>query len=241
VADELVIAQTVSDVSIWGIGRELGRPVIHDDGSGDGMFDVVFPDADPPVAMEVTAIVDGQFIATADAAQDAVERRLTTVALNSGHHLSWIFHLDAQASLKELIDEMIEIIGRGEAPPGRDIARGLNEVDVVAATMPEVRIGVWQNTASTGGLRGFRPELIRAIESKRTTLGRVKGHERHLAVDVVAMHASDPGQTPCPPLPAEIDVIWVTRRWYSAQRGSPVVWVSEGGPWRVNGAPHEAM
>ena len=41
--DELVVAQVISDVSQWGIGRDLGTPVLHDYGSGDEKYDIEFP------------------------------------------------------------------------------------------------------------------------------------------------------------------------------------------------------
>jgi len=242
VNDELIVARTISDVSQWGIGRELGEPLLHDDGSESEMFDIEFSHTVPLAAMEVTSIVDGKFIATHDAAQKAVERSLTRLAEESEHKVNWIFQIHAGTSLKDLAGLMREIIQSGVAPTGRDIVPGLIRVDTEPSETPEVNIATWSNSSMVGGLQGFRRELMTAIESNRAKLRKAEGYERHLAVDVVGMRASDPGLTPCPPLPHEIDLIWVTRRAYTLRRGSPVVWVSDGtGPWKANGLPHEAL
>lgn len=241
-ADELIVARTIRDVSLWGIGRELGYPLLHDDGTESEMFDIEFSHTAPRAAMEVTSIVDGQVIATHDAAQKTVERSLTRLAEESGLNVDWTFQIYAGTSLKSLAGLMTEIIQSGDAPTGRDIAPGLIRVDTEPSDSPQVSIATWANSSMVGGLQGFSRELMTAIQSNRAKLGKAEGYERHLAIDVLGMRASDPGLTPCPRLPDEIDFIWVTRRAYSLRRGSPVIWVSDGTePWRANGEPQEAM
>lgn len=240
-ADELIVARTVSQVSEWGIGRDLGEPVLHDDGSEPGMVDIMFPNTFPEAAMEVTSIVDEEFPATANAAQKAVEQTLRGVAEESGHKVHWTFHIASGTSVKRLEGLMTDIITGGSAPAGRSIAPGLNKVDAEQSDTPDVTIATWSSFRAVP-TEGFRGELSKAIADKRAKLEAAEGYERHLAVDVLSLRASDPGLTPCPPLPDEIDFIWVTRRAYSASRGSPVVWVSDGtGAWKTNGKPHEAM
>ena len=240
-SEELVVAQTISNVSLWGIGRELRQPVLHDDGSRSGMFDIEFPDTDPPAAMEVTAIVDDYFVKTADAAQKAVDRELTKIAEESGHPLGWVFHIQAGTILRELRPQMVEIVRSGIPPIRRNIVPGLNKVDVEPSEHPTVAIATWSSTRA-GLISGFGPELERAVAENRAKLAAATGYERHLAVDIVGLRASDSSQTYTPELPDEIDYLWVTRRWISSVPTSPVVWVTDGeGTWKVNGEPHEAM
>jgi hypothetical protein len=205
------------------------------------MVDVIFPDTLPQAAMEVTSIVDDEFASTANAARKAVERRLRAVAETTGLPLRWTFQIVSGAHVNALEELMTDLILTGQAPGGRDIAPGLIRVDTEASDVPGAEIATW-SSRTAGALYGFGPELIRAINSKKSKLGKAEGYERHLAVDVLALRSSDPGRTPCPELPDEIDFVWVTRRAFSLLRGSPVVWVSDGhGSWRVNGSPHEAL
>jgi hypothetical protein len=238
---ELRVAEVVSAASVWGIGRALGEPIQHDDGSRQRMFDIEFPHTTPKAALEVTSIVDGPFAATADAAQKVVDRELTALALEAKRNLHYVFHVSSGTSVRAVSDEMKEIIRSGKVPTDRNPAPGLNKVDSTPSEEPLVTIATW----SGGGvqpLRGFGMELIEAVESNRQKLREAEGYERHLAVDLVGMRSALPHMTPPPRLPNEIDFIWVTRRHYSEQRGAPVVWVSDGlGSWRTNGEPHEAL
>jgi hypothetical protein len=238
---ELRVAEVVSEVSVWGIGKDLGDPVEHDDGSETEMFDIEFPDTHPRVAMEVTSIVDGHFAATANAAQKTVDKGLTKLAEVAGRRVRYTFQVYAGASLKDLADLMTNVIDTGITPDGRDIGPGLIRVDAERSEYPEVVIATW-SSHSPGPLQGFGPELLDAIDANRRKLGRAQDFERHLAVDVLGIRASDPALTPAPSLPSEIDFLWVTRRSYSLSRGSPVVWLTDGtGPWRTNGLPSDAM
>jgi len=71
---ELLIARIVAAFAEWGLGRPIGEPTLNDDGRADALVDVLFEDAQPPVALEVTAIVDGQFVETARATEPAADR-----------------------------------------------------------------------------------------------------------------------------------------------------------------------
>lgn len=240
-SQELTVAEAVGDVSEWGIGRDLGDPVEHDDGSEPEMFDIEFPHTYPKAAMEVTSIVDGHFAATANAAQKTVDKDLTRRAEEAGRKVRYTFQVYAGASLKELTGLMTDVIDTGMAPDGRDIGPGLIRVDAEPSEYPEVVIATWSSN-SPGPLEGFGRELLDAIDANRVKLGHAQDYERHLAVDVLGLRASDPALTSAPSLPSEIDFLWVTRRSYSMSHGSPVVWVTDGtGPWRTNGHPSEAM
>jgi hypothetical protein len=236
---ELVVARAVSDVSVWGIGRELGEAHLHDDQTQDGMFDVEFPHATPAVAMEVTSIADGDHLATANAAQAIVDRHLQEVAEETGRNIHWLFSVTSGTALRKLRPYLEEVIRDGRDVGSDELPAGLIGVGRELRDGPAVRIGTW---SGEGSLRGIHEELLDAMESNRAKLAAAHGYEHHLAVDVQALRASDPAATPAPILPEEIDYLWVVRRGYSLMRGSPVVWVTDGlGPWRVNGEPHEAM
>jgi hypothetical protein len=238
---ELVVARAVSDVSSWGIGRELGEPRLHDDQTQDGMFDVEFPQATPPVAMEITSIADGDYLATANAAQSIVDRHLQEVAEETGRNVHWLFSVTSGTVLRRLRPYLEQVIRDGRDVGSDELPAGLISVGRELGDRPAVRIGTW-SAATAGPLRGIYEELLDAVESNRAKLGAASGYERHLAVDVLALRASDPAATHAPMLPEEVDWLWVVRRAYSALRGSPVVWVTDGsGRWRVDGEPHEAI
>ncbi|MBU1228222.1 MAG: hypothetical protein KJ698_13550, partial [Actinobacteria bacterium] len=61
---EMAVALAVAAVSEWAIGRPLGMPCRHDDGSEPMMVDFLFKKTSPPVALEITAVVDTDFVET---------------------------------------------------------------------------------------------------------------------------------------------------------------------------------
>lgn len=40
---ELTVGHIISSASSWAVGREFGRPILNDDGTEEGRFDVRFP------------------------------------------------------------------------------------------------------------------------------------------------------------------------------------------------------
>lgn len=226
VARELEIAHWVSVYSERCRAQYLGDPTLNDDGSGNFMFDVRFDAPDPLVALEVTSIVDPPFIATARIA-DPIADELTEVAIDEGLG-RWYVNLVAGTLLRPIKAAILDAIrGNGDLPTGvMDISRADNGE-------PGVVIGTW-SSASAVALHGFTAELLEAIEANVGKLVRAQGYERHLAVDLRALRARDPSRSPVPPLPAEIDVLWVIRSTIPAGWAEPMAWWSTGEGWSTS-------
>ena len=198
---ELEISQWMSLYSERYRNRHLGDPVLNDDGSADSLFDIRFDAADPPVALEVTSIVDPPFIATARMV-DRVGDALTRVATEEGLG-RWYVEVVAGTRLHRIKQAVLEIIMEGATPP--EGVRGVWKAD---DGEPGVVFFVWSSDNEQAGapLPGFTIELEEAIQANQAKLARAEGYERHLAVDLKAMRAEDPARAPPPSLPLEIDV-----------------------------------
>ena len=243
---ELVIAHIVSEFAEWGLGRRLGEPTLNDDGTSPAQFDVIFNDADPPVALEVTSITDGEFISTA-AAAEPVAARLNAHAQRLGAGF-WYINVVAGTLLKPLENELDQLMERGpEVLPdlmAQDGLRtglpfGVTSVYLEATKQSGAVIGTWSGFGALP-LAGFRSELWETMQSNAAKLAAVIGYERHLAVDLRAMRAADPGATPPPELPDSIDYLWVIRRTVTASRSQPIVWLTRSAEeWKTHGEPYE--
>ena len=239
---ELEVALAIADASEWAVGRPLGVPTRHDDGSEPQMVDYLFEDAAPPVALEITAIVDSEFLETADVASK-INERFDAHARDLGAG-RWTIHFAAGTRLRPLISLMEQPMSDGldeeDSPLRRGLPDGVISVYIEPRGADEVQIGA-VNSSGNGRLRGFSAELSDAITENMAKLTKMADHERHLAIDMQAMRASDPGETPPPTLPEVLDHLWVMRRRVSATRKPPVVWVTEHGGtgWKVNAAPYE--
>lgn len=114
---------------------------------------------------------------------------------------------------------------------------GLEELKPVRSAREHV-VGVLPVTAWRE-IGGFGELLAAAVADNAAKLGEAHSFERHLAVLVDRFDASShPALTQPPELPAEVDVLWVVRRW---RHGGDflAVWVLRRGEheWRV----HEAV
>lgn len=222
-ARELEIARWISLYSSRHRGRSIGNPALNDDGSADLLFDIRFDSAIPPVALEVTSIVDPPFIASARIA-DPVARELTQIAVDEGLG-RWYVEVVAGTHLRSIRKAILAAIKDGAERP-----LGVLKVSQADNGEPGVIIGTW-SSAGVGPIPGFTYELQETIEANAGKLGRAHGFERHLAVDLRALRASDPSCSPAPPLPAEIDVLWVIRTTITATRTEPMAWWSTGEEW----------
>ncbi len=227
--DEILVAQAITAVSSWGVGRSFGQPVLNDDGSSDSMFDVRFDSIDPPVALEVWSAVDHLFVEGGRAAMKAVTRlRDAAVDANRGR---WVFSVVAGTRIKSALPVMIDIVS-GESP-STHLPEGVL-ADHHASGTPDASI-VTMTAGSAISMHGLGHDLLIAIDDNAEKLSLATGFERHLAVDVLGLRAHDPSSTFIPELPSEIDFLWVVRRTIPG----PVVWVTNGpDPWRVNGDPY---
>lgn len=220
---ELEIARWISLYSQRYRGRDLGDPALNDDGTADSLFDIRFDSPRPPVALEVTSIVDPPFIATARIA-DPVADELTQIVLEEGRG-RWYVEVTAGTPLRPIRGAILEVIREGVPGPA-----GVTRVWQADGGEPGVVITTWSSAGATP-LVGFTGELQEAIHSNLAKLAHAEGFERHLAVDLCALRASDPAATPTPPFHAGINVLWVIRTTITAGRTEPMAWWSTGGEW----------
>lgn len=246
--DELRIGEITQRHSMWAVGRDLGEPVLNDDGRAEALVDLVFPNAQPRAVMEVTRVVDGDHRATHSAAVRAVEQRLRAEAVRVDRG-QWWFFLAAGAHVKSLEDGLIELMKMADPPEGTNLRgddlpskltdAGLISVGRERGAPPSADIATMTGAGAVS-LRGLSEDLSFAIGDNIGKLRSVEGHERHLTVWNQALRAGDPGRTPVPLLPDAIDYLWVIRT-REAQEPTEVLWIAshEWSGWKIRGEAHQ--
>ncbi len=226
---ELEVAHLIARYSAKYRAIYLGPLVHNDDGSEDLQFDVCFDSAKPPVALEITSIVDPNHIATSRISSRIAEE-LTELA--SRENLGrWHVEVIAGTKLKPIKQDILKVI-KGEKIKLPDGVVSISEAD---GGEPDVVIYTWSSDSSElEPLIGITPELEKALKDNSQKLGRAHGYERHLAVDLLAQRASDPSRSPVPILPPEIDVLWVVNRWSFGPNKDPVVWWTTRAKWSLS-------
>jgi hypothetical protein len=228
---ELEVAHRVAKVSLEARGVELGEPRLHDDGMADTAYDIEFPDARPPVALEVTSLTDSRFIETAGVSSK-LAAKATAVAVNKGSG-GWLVEIDRDTRLRGEAERWIFDVVAGKVPGFEHrLPRGIVRVHHYPDQPNQVRFMTWQSTTATALVPIDRRELEGVVESKRGVLARAVDHERHLAVQVRTLPSRD---LPWPPeLPVEIDIVWLL--WWQqdltfwVERGTEE-WQSNRDPW----------
>lgn len=95
---ELEVAHRVRRVSLEARGGDLGEPRLHDDGIADMAYDIEFPAARPPVALEVTSLTDSRFIETAGVSSK-LAAKATAIAVDKGSR-GWLVEIDRDSGLQ---------------------------------------------------------------------------------------------------------------------------------------------
>lgn len=226
---ELEVAHLVARYSAKYRDINLGTPVLNDDGSEDLQFDVRFDSAEPPVALEVTSIVDHNHIATARISS-CIADELTKIASrdNLGR---WHIEVIAGIKLKPIKQDILKVI-KGEKT---ELPDGVMSISKADRGEPDIVMYTWSSDSSEPKpLTGITPKLEKALNDNCKKLGLAHGYERHLAVDLLAQRASDPSSSPVPILPPEIDVLWVVNRWSIGQNTDPMVWWTTRAEWSLS-------
>ena len=173
---ELKVARLVARYSAKYRDIPLGNPVLNDDGSEDLQFDVRFDSADPPVALEVTSIVDPNHIATARISSRIADE-LTEIASrdNLGR---WHIEVIAGTKLKPIKQDILKVI-QGEKPDLPDDVMSISKAD---GGEPDIVIYTWSSDSSEPKpLTGITPELEKALSANSKKLGLAHGYEQGLA------------------------------------------------------------
>lgn len=223
---ELLIAHWVSTYSKRLRGVDLGEPILNDDGSADSLFDVRFDSPVPPVALEVTSIVDPGHNAEASVAQKVGEQ-LTKAVADQGLG-RWCVEVLTGTHLRSIKDAILQVITEGGPLPD-----GVLRVERAEEGEPGVHV-VPRSSQVAVSLSDFSHQLQEAVDANREKLARAEGYERHLAVDLDALRSSNPSTTLPPRLPDEIDVLWVIWTRVTAARPEPRAWWSTGGEWSLS-------
>lgn len=178
---ELEVAYRVRRVSLEARAVDLGEPRLHDDGIADMAYDIEFPDARPPVALEVISLTDSRFIETAGVSSKlAVKATAIPVDKGSG---GWVIEIDRHTRLRGEAERWIFDVVSGKVPDfGLRLPTGIVRVHHYPDQPHQVRFITWQSTAATALVPIDRRELEDVVESKRGVLARDVDHERHLAV-----------------------------------------------------------
>ena len=228
---ELEVAHRVRNVALEARGVELGEPRLHDDGEADSAYDIEFPDARPPVALEVTSLTDSRFFETAGVSS-SLAAKSTTVAVDKGTG-AWVVEIDRDSRLRGETERWIlDVVAGKISDLEHHLPKGIVRIHHRPDEPGQVRFVTWQLTAATSLLPIDRRELEGVVQSKRGVLARAVDHERHLAVQVRTLPSRD---LPWPPdLPDEIDIMWLL--WWQQdltfwlERGTEE-WQSNRHPW----------
>ena len=235
-SEQLVAGQV--EAAMRALGSELGQRERHDARPGMLRIDFRYPEARPPVVLEVTTI-DHAAHRSGTSAADKLMRRLSAVAEREELG-AWLVAVETTGSLRQLEGEILDVVREESVRPAREYRRlgrytsedltalpsdearaqfvknerrrrelGIVEVNRVKAPSRPHVIGVLPMT----GMRtigSFADWLQDAIDDNAAKLGEVEGHERHLGVLVVRFDASTfPTETPVPALPPEIETLWI--------------------------------
>ena len=230
-SEEIYVARHVGDVSLKSRGLDLGRPRLHDDGTSDSMYDIEFPDARPPVALEVTSLTDSQlFKTTGTAVKLADEATAVASRFNTGN---WLFEIGKDSRLGGAAERWILDVVEGKVSDfNSDVPVGIVGIHRSSGPPNEVRLMTWSSTSATALVAIHPGELEERIEKKRVVLALASHHERHLAICLRTLRSRD--LPPPPDLPDDIDLLWLLwwesdlTFWY--ERGSEA-WQSNRHPW----------
>jgi hypothetical protein len=217
------------------VGIEPGRRECHDAQRDRMQVDFAYPEATPsPIALEVTSLRDGAYLAGVPASIQ-LQERLSKIAEREELG-SWLATVTAIHRVKDLESDVLELIRRGyPIRPGHytsDDLMGFSRESERKAFVKMHRrleakglVGLerWRSRREhvvgvfplSGGRQivGFSEPLQAAVYDNAPKLGMVEGFERHLAVLVGRFDFSTyPEATAVPELPKVVDAIWVVTR-----------------------------
>lgn len=217
-------------------GKELGPRERRD---GDGLrVDFVYESAQPPIALEITRLVDPQRLALSSALEK-LERNLKQVT-GTGDLGSWIIAIREGSTVTRLQPEIVGLMEgsrhlssimyarRGSDLDAEPLPHNAEHLGLVAAlkrpgdsdvhVMPQIAMESAQGS-------GFSEQLTGCILDKTSVLSEARPRETHLAVVVENPSlVADANSSPAPELCEEIDVLWVFLSDFLAPRRGYRVW-----------------
>jgi hypothetical protein len=233
-------------------GIDLGPRSRRD---GDGLrVDFVFERAEPPIALEVTSIVDTSLLQVSGFLLKMGEA-LTALARTQGLGF-WSIAVREGWKDKALASAIAQFLEaeRSRVPPALFAAPALN-LDAVPLPEELVRLGLLSALKQHGepgvhvlpqvsaegpaAIAGLSDALVACIVDKEPVLCEARPRETHLAVLVEdARFPADPRALP-PPQPTDaVDVLWVFLSDFLEPRYGPRIWRVRRGmtQWDLFGA-----
>lgn len=254
--EELVVAQIVESLARTILGRDIGPRTPRDARDESGLrVDFTYEACSPPVALEVTALHSPNEPELWTAIHKRLER--TLLPWVEREQLGrWLIVLNAHADVKALVPELRDLMRtKASIRPGEyglsdlegkphDEAKAFVEKHghLTRLGLAELRlqgddsnvVDVAAFSAAEPEIRGFSDRLTSLLADNIGKLGEAGDRERHLAAIVYDFHASrQPDRTPIPPLPTDLDYLWIIHTW-PIRQGHPEVWVGRRGDaqWR---------
>lgn len=216
-------------------GRDLGART-RGDGSNGLRVDFTYDTATPPVAMEITALVDPD-VRSLGAELLKLEASLQET-VRAEHLGSWLLGIRVGANVGRLREPLIELLRRNrgrtgvalytadQAPEDMSddnlvhLAR-LIDLGLVSAlhTDGENEVSIFPPVANTlTSDSGFGTLLRATMSANVDKLREAKSRETHLVVTLDRSDLNpDPGRTPAPELLDGIDVLWVLPGYFNAK------------------------
>lgn len=226
--------------------RDVGKRTWRNGEDGSGIrVDWTYDAADPPVALEVTALHGPGEPETVSALSKKLEPELSQMVEHERLG-QWLVVVNVGTSIKRLIPELTELLRRGEsirvddyasddllagdAVAITDLHRRLKKLGLVEVSRSSTSMhGVdWMMMGGGPEIVGFTEHLEGALVANREKL-QLRGYEAHLAVVVIDFQLSRWSErTPVPELGEGIDYLWVIHSWQGPQ-GRAEVWTASAG------------
>jgi hypothetical protein len=228
------VAEYVREAVALYEGRNLGVRT-RCDGSGGLRVDFTYDTATPPVAMEITALVEPD-VRALNTELVKLETELREI-VSSEELGAWVLGIRVGANVRRLRQPLVDLLRRhrgrngvatfaaDEAPEDMtdDDLRLLAELlDLgLASAMrsdEESELFIFPPISDSADVHGFGTLLRAVMAANVDKLREARPWETHLAVWLNRSDMSpDPAHTPAPKLPDGIDVLWVLLGYFNAK------------------------
>lgn len=231
------VAECIEEQVAQNDRRDLGVRQRRDAQDGSGLrVDFTYDAAAPPVAMEITALVEPD-VRALDAALLKLEAELRAIVRSDGLG-AWLVGIRVGANLRHLRRPLVALLrghrGRSGVALYRagEVPEALTDDDVRLLT-ELFDLGMVSAMRSDQGNElcisppisnvtkrddGFSSLLQRAMADNVDKLRKARPRETHLVVTLDRSDLSaDPAHTPAPDLLEGIDVLWVVLGYYNAK------------------------
>jgi hypothetical protein len=217
--------------------RDLGARARRDGRDGSGLLvDFTYDAAVPPVAMEVTALVDPD-VSELDAALLKFEAQLREIVRSEGLG-AWLLGVRVGANLRKLRQPLVDLLRRHRGQSGVALYRAHEVPEDLAVDDRQLLVDLFDLGLASAMRRDqgnelsiFPPvatppqgdddfgNLLQDAQAANVDkLREARPREMHLVVTLDRSDVSaDPARTPAPELLEGVDVLWVLLGYYKAK------------------------